>query len=95
VPKLILGEIALWCLYLATKPSHMGGDMDGLAYSLHWPTVHSCQPMGQNLPVMRRLVLSLQKAVVPVGRRGASRASISNGELTAWVPALLHMVNHS
>jgi hypothetical protein len=34
VPGMILGEVALQCLYLATKPTHMGGgggeDVDGL-----------------------------------------------------------------
>jgi hypothetical protein len=28
-------------LYLVAKPSHVGVDVDGLAYSLHCPTVFS------------------------------------------------------
>jgi hypothetical protein len=37
----ILGEVALWCLYLPAKPTHVGVDVDGLAYPLHWPMVRS------------------------------------------------------
>jgi hypothetical protein len=29
VPGRILGEVALQCLYLATKPTHMGGGRGG------------------------------------------------------------------
>jgi hypothetical protein len=36
-------------LYLAAKPSHLGVDVDGLAYSLHWPTVCSFQMRGLGL----------------------------------------------
>jgi hypothetical protein len=35
-------------LYLAAKPSHMGGDVDGLACSLHPPTICSRQRSGQS-----------------------------------------------
>jgi hypothetical protein len=41
----------MW-LYLAAKPSHVEGggvDVDGLAYTQHRPTVHSCQMRGQGL----------------------------------------------
>jgi hypothetical protein len=34
-------------LYLAAKPSHMGVDVDGLAYPLHCPTVYGRQTRGQ------------------------------------------------
>jgi hypothetical protein len=34
------GSFTVW-LYLMAKPSHMGVDVDGLAYPLHHPTVHS------------------------------------------------------
>jgi hypothetical protein len=36
-------------LYLAAKPSHVGDDVDGLAYPLHRPMVCSCQMRGHNL----------------------------------------------
>jgi hypothetical protein len=36
-------------LYLAAKPSHMGADVDGLAYSLHCPTVCSGQMREQSV----------------------------------------------
>jgi hypothetical protein len=36
-------------LYLSAKPSHMGVDVNGLAYPLHRPTAHSCQTRGQGL----------------------------------------------
>jgi hypothetical protein len=35
------GNFALW-LYLTPEPSHVGVDVDGLAYPLRWSTVHSC-----------------------------------------------------
>jgi hypothetical protein len=50
-----------WGLILVAKPTHAGGggDVDGLAYRLHHPTVSSCQSRGQGLPARRHLVLSL------------------------------------
>jgi hypothetical protein len=33
-------------LYLAAKPSHVGVDVDRLAYPLHRPTVRICQTWG-------------------------------------------------
>jgi hypothetical protein len=36
-------------LYLTTKPSHVGVDVDGLACSLHHPMACSRQTMGQGL----------------------------------------------
>jgi hypothetical protein len=36
-------------LYLPAKPSHMGVDVDGLAYPLHQPTTHRCQMRGHDL----------------------------------------------
>jgi hypothetical protein len=35
-------------LYLVAKPSHVGADVDGLACSLHHPTVCSRQRGGQS-----------------------------------------------
>jgi hypothetical protein len=35
-------------LCLATKPSHVGVDVDGQAYSLHCPMVYSHQRGGQS-----------------------------------------------
>jgi hypothetical protein len=35
------GSFTAW-LYLAAKPSHVGVNVDGLAYLLHCPMVHSC-----------------------------------------------------
>jgi hypothetical protein len=58
MPRTILGEVASGYLYLATKPSHMGVDVDGIAYPLHQPTARSRQPRGQGLPARRRHVLS-------------------------------------
>jgi hypothetical protein len=53
-------------LYLSAKPSHMGVDVDGLAYSLHWPTAQL--PDEGTRPSARRcLVLSLQWTVAPFG----------------------------
>jgi hypothetical protein len=37
------------CLYLMAKHSHVGVDVDGQAYPLHWPTVYSCQMRGHGL----------------------------------------------
>jgi hypothetical protein len=51
--------VALWGLFLVAKPSHVGAEVDGLAYTLHWPTVHSCQSRGQDPPIRHCLVLSL------------------------------------
>jgi hypothetical protein len=43
----VLGDVASRCrLYLAAKPSHVGVDVDGLAYPLHLPTVCSHQMRG-------------------------------------------------
>jgi hypothetical protein len=36
-------------LYLIAKPANVGVDMDGLAYLLHHPMVHSHQTRGQGL----------------------------------------------
>jgi hypothetical protein len=44
---MLLIDVASWCrLYLAAKPSHMGVDVDGLAYPLHRPTIYNCQTRG-------------------------------------------------
>jgi hypothetical protein len=48
VPETIIGDIALrHRLYLATKPSHVGVDVDGLAYPMHCPMVYIHQMRGQ------------------------------------------------
>jgi hypothetical protein len=39
------GSFIAW-LYLVAKPSHVGVDVDGLAYPLHHHTVHNCQTRG-------------------------------------------------
>jgi hypothetical protein len=36
-------------LYLAIKPSHMGVDVDEIAYPLHRPMAYSCQTRGHGL----------------------------------------------
>jgi hypothetical protein len=43
------GTFMVW-IYLVAKPSHVGVDVDGLAYPLHCPTFHSCQMRGHGLP---------------------------------------------
>jgi hypothetical protein len=52
-------DVALWGLYLAITSSHVGVEVDGLAYPLHRPTARSYQPRGQGLPVRHHPVLSL------------------------------------
>jgi hypothetical protein len=42
------GSFTAW-LYLAANPSHMGVNVDGLAYPLHHPTVHSYHTRGHGL----------------------------------------------
>jgi hypothetical protein len=39
------GSFTMW-LYLTAKLSHVGVNVDGLAYPLHQPTVYSCQRRG-------------------------------------------------
>jgi hypothetical protein len=47
MPGMVFGDVASWCrLYLATKPSHVGVDVDGLACPQHHPTVCSHQTRG-------------------------------------------------
>jgi hypothetical protein len=49
MPGTVLGDVASWHqLYLATKPSHMGVDVDGLAYPLHHPRTYNHQSRGQS-----------------------------------------------
>jgi hypothetical protein len=45
--------------FLGGDVFHVRGEVDGLAYPLHWPTVYSCQPRGYVLPVRHHPVLSL------------------------------------
>jgi hypothetical protein len=49
MPKMILGDvIVLHWLYLAASPSHVGVDVDRLAYPLHCPMAYSRQMRGQS-----------------------------------------------
>jgi hypothetical protein len=49
MPGTVLGDVALWHrLYLAAKPSHMGADVDGLAFPLNHPVAYCRQSWGQN-----------------------------------------------
>jgi hypothetical protein len=44
----VLGDVASWCWpYLVAKPSHVGVDVDGLAYHLHHHMAYSCLTRGQ------------------------------------------------
>jgi hypothetical protein len=47
MPKIVLGDDASqsW-LYLAAKPSHMGVNVDGLAYPLYCPMIYNHQTKG-------------------------------------------------
>jgi hypothetical protein len=48
MPGMVLGDVALrHRLYLDAKPSHVGVDVDGIACSLHRPTVCNSQRRGQ------------------------------------------------
>jgi hypothetical protein len=77
----------MW-LYLAAKPSHVGVNVDGLAYPLHRPMACNRQTRGQGL--LPGVILSHQCS----GRWCLSVnvnptwAWIFSGELTAWVPVL-------
>jgi hypothetical protein len=42
------GRFAVW-IYMAAKSSHVGVDVDGLAYLLQWPTFYNFQIRGQGL----------------------------------------------
>jgi hypothetical protein len=59
MPRSVLGEIASWCLCLAMLLSHVGSEVDGLVYPLHWPIAYSHLLRGQGLPVRQRTVLLL------------------------------------
>jgi hypothetical protein len=49
MPRTVFGDVVMlhW-LYLAAKPSHVGVDVDRLAYPLHCPTTCSRQTRGQS-----------------------------------------------
>jgi hypothetical protein len=48
MPGMVLGDVASQRqLYLATKPSHVGVDVDKLACPLHCPTFYNHQMRGQ------------------------------------------------
>jgi hypothetical protein len=62
MPRMVLGDILAWHrLYLAAKPSHVGADMDGLAYPLHHPTTYNHQTRGQSF--LSGVALSYRAAV--------------------------------
>jgi hypothetical protein len=42
MPEALPREVASCCLYLAAGPSHVGVEVDGLAYPLHRPMACSC-----------------------------------------------------
>jgi hypothetical protein len=43
MPGTVLGDVIVLCqFYLATKPSHVGVDKDGLSCPLHRPMVCNC-----------------------------------------------------
>jgi hypothetical protein len=65
-------------LYLAAKPSHVGVDMDGLAYPLHRLTACSYQPS----------VVSSHRCSGGGASPGDVRAWIFGGVLIVWVPTL-------
>jgi hypothetical protein len=46
-------------LYLATKPAHVGVDVDGLACPLHHPMTHDHQTRGQSLCALQEPKLGL------------------------------------
>jgi hypothetical protein len=43
VPEMVLGIDVPCDALLGAKPSHVGADVDGLAYSLHCPTTYKSQ----------------------------------------------------
>jgi hypothetical protein len=57
-------------LYLVAKASHVGADVDGLAYSLHRPTACDCQTRGQrpltDVAPIYLITKLLQKVLVPM-----------------------------
>jgi hypothetical protein len=78
---------AAW-LYLAAKTSHVGVDVDELAYPMHSPMTCSRQTSGQGL--LQSVVLSHHSCGQWRLSSGceAPRAWILGGILTAWVPML-------
>jgi hypothetical protein len=66
-------SFAIW-LYLMATPSHVGVNVDGLAYPLHRPTVHSCQMRGQGLLPDAVLSCHYSGAVAPLGGFEAPQA---------------------
>jgi hypothetical protein len=58
----VLRDIASWHqLYLASKPSHVGVNVDGLSYPLHHPMTYSHHARGQSF--MSRAALSHRAAM--------------------------------
>jgi hypothetical protein len=73
-----------------------GSEVDGLAYPLHWPKIHSYQSRGQGLPVRHCPVLSLF-----IGGGSYLEEEASQGIVIRWRVCplqylcyrILHMVN--
>jgi hypothetical protein len=78
---------AVW-LCLAAKPSHVGVDVNGLAYSLHRPTTYSHQMRGQGLFLGAILSCHCSGQWHLFGGCEAPKAWIFGGVLTIWIPAL-------
>jgi hypothetical protein len=68
----LLSEIFTWQRRL---PS-WSDEVDGLAFPLYLPTVHSHLPRGQGLPVRHRLVLSWWWSPIFFGGKEASRGVV-------------------
>jgi hypothetical protein len=85
----VLGDVASWHrLYLAAKPSHVGVDVDGLAFPLHRPTTYSRQTRGYSFLSGATLY---HRATVGGGTFPGVRspwAWIFDGVFTIWVPVL-------
>jgi hypothetical protein len=81
MPGTVLRDVTSWHrLYLAVKPSHVGVDVDGLAYPLLRPTV--CSRQALPCPIV------LQWVVVPFRGMRSPQAWIFDGGLTVCVPVL-------
>jgi hypothetical protein len=81
--KKVPRDIASWCcLYLATKPSHVGVEVNRLPCPLHRPTAYNCQTRGHGL--LPGTVLS---------HRYSGRWCLFEGcEVPRdWIPALLNL----
>jgi hypothetical protein len=56
--RIFFRDVASWRqVYLAAKPSHVGVDVDRLAYSLQRPTACNHSDEGKRLPIMCQFAL--------------------------------------